>query len=109
VTLNEHAAVRVPSVAVQFTDVVPSGNALLDGGEHVTVTGGVPPVAVGAGYVTMAVGVPMLPSRMSAGHVNMISVTGGGVIEGPVGVPQPAHSSNAATAAELRILDVTNS
>ena len=69
--------------------------------------GGVPPVAVGAGKGTIAVGVPMLPSLMSAGHVSVISETGGGCEVGLAGLPQAAHSSNGAAAAARRILDRT--
>src|SRR5436190_22582038 len=62
-TLNEHAAVRMPSVASHLTDVIPSEKAVLDAGEQVVVIGGLPPVAVGAGYDTIAVGVATLPTR----------------------------------------------
>ena len=107
VTLNEQAADRTPSVALQFTGVTPSGYEVFDGGEHVIVIGGVPPVAVGDGYVTSAVGVPILPSLTSAGHVRTISATGGGCGEGPVEEPHATHSSNGAATAERRILGVT--
>jgi hypothetical protein len=105
--LNEHAAVRTLSVALQVTVVTPSGNEVPDGGAHVTVMGGVPPVAVGAGNVTIAVGVPMLPSLMSAGHVSAISLAGVGWVVGVVGLPQAAHNGNSEAAARRRILSLT--
>jgi hypothetical protein len=97
--------VRVPSVPEQFTVVVPIGNDVPDGGVQVVVIGGVPPVAVGGEYVTGAVDVVTLPTLMSAGHVSVISVTGGGV--GPVAFSQPTQSKSAAAPAVPRILDVT--
>jgi hypothetical protein len=93
---------------VQFTVVTPTGNDEPDGGVQVVVIGGVPPEAVGEENVTTAVCVVTLPSLTSAGHVSVISVTGGGVEPGPAGFPQPAHKSNAAAPAEPRILDVTS-
>ena len=104
-TLNEHVALRTPSEPLHATVVVPNGNDVFDGGEHVTVTGGVPPVAVGAGKGTSAVGVPMFASLMSAGQVSVISETGVGA--GPVALPQAAHSSHAAATAEPRVLGIT--
>jgi hypothetical protein len=48
-TEKPHVAVRVEaSVATQTTDVVPALKAVPEAGEHATVTGDVPPVAVGA-------------------------------------------------------------
>ena len=70
VTLNEHVASRESaSRATQATGVVPSENVDSDAGVQVTVTGFVPLVTVGAGYVTGWDGPGALPTVTSAGHV----------------------------------------
>jgi hypothetical protein len=53
VTANVHDARRCrASVAVQVTVVAPKGNSDPLAGEHVTVTGGAPPVTAAELYVT---------------------------------------------------------
>ena len=102
--MNAHAAWRaVASLAVQLTDVVPSGKDDPELCVHVTFTGAAPPVTVGAGNVT-GCSLPVMPGTVrSAGHAIC-----GAVVVGPIGPfdPQAASSSVAAPNQPRRIIEV---
>ena len=92
VTPNVHEAVRLrPSVAVQRTSVVPTGNVPPDGGVHSTESGDWPPVALGNVYDTAAPVVAVVFVVTGAGHVSAggsvcgTTTTGGGGVGGGVG------------------------
>jgi hypothetical protein len=85
-------------VAVQPTEVVPTGNAEPDACVQLVWIGGVPPWAVGPCHVT-ATGSPVVDTAVcAAGQVSVSWAGGGGV--GPVGVSSHAAEANATARAK---------
>jgi hypothetical protein len=108
VTPKLHEAVRFrPSVAVQRTSVVPTGNVPPDGGVHSTDVGDCPPVALGTEYDTVApaaavvlvvTGDGQLSAGGSTGGVTTTGVGGVGGGVGAVGVVLHPIASNSTSA-----------
>ncbi len=85
VTVNEHVPVRFSeSVAVHATVVAPSGNVAPEAGVHVTVTGSLPALTVGAANVTVVPEVEMVLAVTDAGQVS-VGGSGSGVGTGGIG------------------------
>jgi len=85
-------------VAVQPTEVTPTGNAEPDVCVHVVWIGGVPPWAVGSGHVTET-GWPVDETAVWAAGQVSVNWAGGG--DGLPGVP--SHAAEAKAAARARI------
>jgi hypothetical protein len=92
-TRNEQETDRCnASVAEQFTEAVPTGNAEPLAGVHAVVTGACPPLTTGASYDTLTA-VPSGDGTVSdAGHV-IVGPAGGGGVGVVVDSLQPAEMS----------------
>src|SRR5262249_53527441 len=89
-TENEHEAeCPAVSVALQVTGVDPTANADPDVCEQLVVTGGLPPLEVGAANVTTALFAPSAARDETSGGQTIAS---GGVGEIGVLPEQPSHS-----------------